>query len=593
MASTRSNAGSVRCVVCRDEHPPHGGGVTCTRQHFMCNACVNNHTCSTFAPDDNFVASRAREWGAGGDAAAAVGRPLTLHCMQQGCPEVIPGDAVDRCLPRVTAALGRIDARVANIDARVADMEGVVARGPNPAMAAARRTARATAANAARSQRVTASVRRAVAMAAVSGGGGGVLRQCPRCQIPVVHTNCGDLSAHGRNRCNECGFHSPRASDWAEFDPNVDPSRDGGDAEAGFNNDALCAWPSTTTARRSRCRRAALLSTTALWVTAVTVRSFVGPTGPVGPAGPTGPQGVTGQTGAEGPTGPQGPQGPTGPEGPTGPQGATGETGAEGPTGPQGPTGPEGPTGPQGVTGQTGADGPTGPQGVPGPIGPQGPTGADEQNASGCFPASATVVVRDTGSVPIENVRVGDWVLSGPNGRYDTIVHFTHSDPRHVGPMVQMTITPSGGPSSGGSGGGGGGGGSRAIETRVTMTANHYLPDANRPGQLRRAGSVVVGDRLVAASGEPVTVTHVAVVDNVRGLFNAHTASGHIVVDGVVASVYTSSSPPWLAHAARRAVTASGVRMSWLDSASTWSVGVFELFGTVGMDVADDPGSRL
>jgi len=196
--------------------------------------------------------------------------------------------------------------------------------------------------------------------------------------------------------------------------------------------------------------------------------------------------------------------------------------------------------------------------------------------------------------VAIEDVRVGDWVLSGPNGRYDPIVHFTHSDPLHVGPMVQMTVvsvSSDAGRSPGSRDGGDGGDG--GDETTVLMTANHYVPDASRPGRLRLAGGVAVGDRLVSASGDPVTVTNVTVVDNVRGLFNAHTSSGHIVVNGVVASVYTSNSPPWLAHAARRAVTVSGVPMAWLDRASSWSVDLFSRFGSFGGDVANDPGAAL
>jgi hypothetical protein len=321
---------------------------------------------------------------------------------------------------------------------------------------------------------------------------------------------------------------------------------------------------------------------------------LMGPTGPAGPpgdpGGPPGPPGPPGPQGATGPPGATGLQGPAGPQGATGSQGAVGATGPAGATGLQGPAGPQGETGSQGATGATGPPGATGLQGPAGPQGASGPNGTQGEpgpEGKGCFPASAMVVVRDVGPVPIENVRVGDWVLSGLDGRYDPIIYFTHSDPLHVGPMVQMTI------GSGDGGGPGGGGGGGASITTVTMTANHYLPDASRPAQLRRASAVTVGDRLVAASGEHVTVTNAVLVDNVRGLFNAHTASGHIVVDGVVASVYTSNSPPWLAHAARHAVIMSGARMAWLDKASSWCVDIFGHFGTVGADVADDPGAPL
>ncbi len=92
------------------------------------------------------------------------------------------------------------------------------------------------------------------------------------------------------------------------------------------------------------------------------------------------------EPGATGPNGASGVAGPTGPLGPTGPQGDTGPTG---PTGLSGPTGPPGPTGP------------TGPSGTLSPL-PNCPYGYAQQGVG-----TPVVCVGDDGAGLDELVRVG------------------------------------------------------------------------------------------------------------------------------------------------------------------------------------------
>lgn len=139
-----------------------------------------------------------------------------------------------------------------------------------------------------------------------------------------------------------------------------------------------------------------------LILTAGSIGTLVGDTGPTGISGPKGDTGPSGgPTGLDGPTGPIGPTGPTG-VGATGPTGIKGNTGAVGPTGSAGPTGlgSTGPTGLAGLTGPTGfgPTGPTGAQGDTGPSGgPTGPTGAQGETGPSGGPTGATGVMGPTG----------------------------------------------------------------------------------------------------------------------------------------------------------------------------------------------------
>jgi hypothetical protein len=54
----------------------------------------------------------------------------------------------------------------------------------------------------------------------------------------------------------------------------------------------------------------------------------------------------------------------------------------------------------------------------------------------------------------------------------------------------------------------------------VTMTTNHFLPDAAAPGTMRPAGVVAPGDRLIGSMGQPLHVLTVEHHPSVIGQFN-------------------------------------------------------------------------
>jgi Hint module len=80
----------------------------------------------------------------------------------------------------------------------------------------------------------------------------------------------------------------------------------------------------------------------------------------------------------------------------------------------------------------------------------------------------------------------------------------------------------------------------------ISMTPGHYLyiNDAS----LVPAASVQIGHELTLASGVRSAV--VSVTETVHpGLYNPQTLHGDIVVDGIVASTYTTAVSPILGHA--------------------------------------------
>lgn len=139
-----------------------------------------------------------------------------------------------------------------------------------------------------------------------------------------------------------------------------------------------------------------------------------------------------------------------------------------------------------------------------------------------CFPASATVALEDGGTIAISDLRVGQHVAVGV-GRFSRVMLFTHRDPHVWSWFVRIRVHDS---------------------TSVSATGGHFIY-ANR--QLTPMRRVAVGDMVMLADGSEYAVVDVA-WQRRRGLFNAHTESGDIVVDGVKASCYTEAINAISAH---------------------------------------------
>lgn len=136
--------------------------------------------------------------------------------------------------------------------------------------------------------------------------------------------------------------------------------------------------------------------------------------------------------------------------------------------------------------------------------------------ASECFPSSSTVQLADGSRVRMDALAIGDRVHVG-GGRTSPVFLFSHAAPHAVSSFVSLTT---------------------AAGPVLTLTPGHLLP-VN--GEMAQARAVVVGDRLQL--GSAATCTSVVKVSAVtaRGLWNPHTLTGDIVVDGVQTSTWTSA----------------------------------------------------
>jgi Hint module len=143
-----------------------------------------------------------------------------------------------------------------------------------------------------------------------------------------------------------------------------------------------------------------------------------------------------------------------------------------------------------------------------------------------CFPASAFVEKKDGSIIPISAVNVGDTIRTGADSFSDVFM-FTHRNAVSVNEFVKLTT------SEGAS---------------VTLTAGHYL-HVEQKNSLVAAVDVMVGDSLVLAFAKDaasVVVTKESVSG--LGLYNPQTVDGSIVVDGFLASAYTTAVHPKVAH---------------------------------------------
>jgi desert hedgehog len=123
----------------------------------------------------------------------------------------------------------------------------------------------------------------------------------------------------------------------------------------------------------------------------------------------------------------------------------------------------------------------------------------------------------------MDALAVGDMVKVGPNV-YSKVFMFTHKIADITRNFVEL---------SGASG------------ASILLTAGHYIPV---DGILLPASSVSAGARLRLGNGLSEVVTAVRLVSG-SGLYNPQTLQGDIVVNGIVASTYTTAVAPPLAHA--------------------------------------------
>lgn len=133
-----------------------------------------------------------------------------------------------------------------------------------------------------------------------------------------------------------------------------------------------------------------------------------------------------------------------------------------------------------------------------------------------CFPGTALVQTPLGRSARLSEVDVGDEIAS-VDSAFSRVFAFSHrvADTRHE--FVRIATA----------------------RGNLTATRGHFV---HTPTGAKPAGSLRRGDFLVAASGDSVRIIDTRVVYG-RGLYNPHTLTGDIVVDGFRATCFTTAVP--------------------------------------------------
>lgn len=148
--------------------------------------------------------------------------------------------------------------------------------------------------------------------------------------------------------------------------------------------------------------------------------------------------------------------------------------------------------------------------------------GKKNSDSGSCFPAAAMVGLEDGMSKEMRYLKLGDRVKVG-HGAFSDVYMFTHKLSEGQFEFIEI-ITASG--------------------HSLRATSGHFLY-AN--DVLSAAGGISVGDRVRLGDGSVSPVTSVGkVVD--QGIFAPQTVHGDILVNGIVASTYTTFVAPPLAH---------------------------------------------
>ena len=137
----------------------------------------------------------------------------------------------------------------------------------------------------------------------------------------------------------------------------------------------------------------------------------------------------------------------------------------------------------------------------------------------GCFSESSTVEVMRKGTVRMSNLEIGDEILTGNSQQeYLPVYAFGHHSKHAKAKFYQIATIKD--------------------ETPLEMTGEHLVFVQGKVNPVR-ADSVQVGDILLGNDGSGAAVSAVSMVEKM-GLYAPLTASGSLLVNGVVASSYVA-----------------------------------------------------
>lgn len=141
-----------------------------------------------------------------------------------------------------------------------------------------------------------------------------------------------------------------------------------------------------------------------------------------------------------------------------------------------------------------------------------------------CFPAEARVTLENGQDIRIDALKPGQYVSVGA-GKFSRVYGFSHDDAHALSQFVVLS-TESG--------------------HTLCATSGHFVYVNGLPTTMSHA---VVGDDLTLYDGKTSKIVSTE-VKLMQGLYNPQTADGNIVVDGVLATTFTTAVQPAFANAA-------------------------------------------
>lgn len=137
-----------------------------------------------------------------------------------------------------------------------------------------------------------------------------------------------------------------------------------------------------------------------------------------------------------------------------------------------------------------------------------------------CFPASSTVELESGRIIAMDALKEGD-IIRSRDGKFSRVFMFSHQDAEVMAHFLRVDFSDG---------------------AQLVASHGHYI--IAKDGSLVAMDSLQIGDEMLSGH-------HVVAISEVveRGLYNPHTLTGDLVVDGVVASSYTRAIEPRLASA--------------------------------------------
>lgn len=154
-----------------------------------------------------------------------------------------------------------------------------------------------------------------------------------------------------------------------------------------------------------------------------------------------------------------------------------------------------------------------------------------------CFSSHSTAEVKGRGKVQMSEIEVGDEVLTG-NGSYETIYTIDHRHPTKSAEFLQIFYDSLG----------------EEADKPLELSKKHMLFVDGNPNPIP-ADSIKVGQHLQTRYGSR-EIKEISTITR-KGVFNPLTKSGTIVVNGVIASVYSAffSNNEWVQIAGHNIMT--------------------------------------